>query len=120
MRYAPMQKFALLIVVVVLMGMMACGPSAQEASGACVQIATAVSKAEARCNVGPEKERYDAYIARVACGDCTNIVSVRDNASIGSCVTEFEAATCTGLKDAENSIYCRNQLVRKSDLTTCP
>lgn len=98
----------------------ACGPSRQESAQACEDVSDAVAKFSVRCNQGSFEQAKKDFIKSAACGDCNNILTLKDKSLLySSCVPMLENAACEKLTEVVLSDACRGQLLRDSNLTLC-
>ena len=96
------------------------------AERACLELVDAVATYDERCRDGVRyQDTYDDLLEAIACGDCDNIVSVRDHDEFeGQCVPWLEAMTCERwleLSDpADLDSSCQRQLERSAFAGDCP
>src|SRR5262245_42159537 len=85
---------------------------------ACTDTADAVAKAAVRCSNGNQaayKPNYDQFVQAGAGGDCNNITSVRDEASLrGTCIPSFDTVPCADLQAGKIDASCKSQLIRRA------
>ena len=94
------------------------------AERACLEIADAVATYDERCKGARYSESYDEILRVVACGDCDNIVAIRDRDEFeGQCVPWFEGMNCDRWNEitepGELDSSCEDQLQR-SLFGDCP
>lgn len=77
---------------------------------ACLDLADAVAKAAQRCGQDYQAN-YTAFVQNAANGNCTNIVAVRDEASLRAvCLPKFATITCADLLAGKIDASCVGQL----------
>jgi hypothetical protein len=85
-------------------------PAGDAPEKACLDTCEAFARARERCG-GDYKSSYDAMLASVANGDCKNIVSVRDEATLrGVCLPAVQTIACPDLTNGKLDPSCSQQL----------
>lgn len=86
--------------------------SGYEAERACLDTLEAFARAEERC--GAEYETaYDDLLAKNANGDCKNVRTIRDEASLRkTCIPFLKTQTCADLENGVLDPSCAAQLER--------
>lgn len=107
---------ALPVVLLLAAGCSSWDTGAPDTSGperACLDTVTALAKAAERC--GEELPRvYDQQLASIAGGDCKNVTSVRDEASLrAECIPSLTTSSCSNILAGNHDPSCAAQLVRK-------
>jgi hypothetical protein len=75
-----------------------------------MDLATAVARAAARCGQS-YTANYTAFVQAAANGDCSNILQVRDSASLyRTCIPSFNTISCSDLSAGNIDPTCRAQL----------
>jgi hypothetical protein len=88
--------------------------SGGDSEQACLDMADAVADAAVRCAAGTYQENYDALVEAAACGDCGNIVSLRDRSDLyAECIPSFETISCDELTGGNLDASCAEQLQRE-------
>jgi hypothetical protein len=84
---------------------------------ACLDTCEAFARASERCGAD-YKQSYDAILKSIANGDCKNVVSVRDEASLrGTCIPAVQTITCPDLTNGKLDPSCDKQLQRTASFT---
>jgi hypothetical protein len=80
------------------------------AAQACADTADAVAKAFQRCGQDYQAS-YDGFVKAATGGTCSNVVSIRDEASLReTCIPSLNNASCADLNAGKLDDSCRGQL----------
>jgi hypothetical protein len=83
---------------------------------ACLDTCEAIARAAERCG-GDYKTNYDAAVKSAANGDCKNVTSIRDEASLRStCIPSLQTVLCADLAAGKLSSTCASQLLRPASV----
>lgn len=87
-----------------------------DAEQACLDVADAIADAAVRCGAGTYETNYDGFIDIAACGDCGNIVDLRDRGDLyAACIPSFGTISCEDLTGGNLDASCNDQLLRQYD-----
>ncbi|CAN5731354.1 hypothetical protein BH11MYX4_BH11MYX4_60090 [soil metagenome] len=87
-------------------------PSDREGERACLDTVEALARAVERCG-GEYRRAYDKALADVANGDCKNVATVRDEASLRDvCLPSLATEDCKKVEANDHDPTCSKQLQR--------
>lgn len=119
-----MTRFVLSLATVATLATVAAGCSSMntgttngdEAERACLDTCEAIARAGERCGL-EYKRRYDEVVRKSASGDCKNVVSIRDEASLRArCLPALRTEDCANVLNDQHDEACSKQLQRTASL----
>jgi hypothetical protein len=83
---------------------------------ACIDTIEAFARTAERCGAD-YKTSYDLFLRRDAAGDCRNVRSIRDEATLRSqCIPFVESLSCSDLGSGKSDPSCAKQLQRTTSV----
>ena len=84
---------------------------------ACVDTVEALARTAERCGQD-YMTSYDAFLKRDANGDCKNVSSIRDEATLrGRCIPFVQSVSCADIAAGKTELACAKQLQRTASFT---